>query len=372
MSLFFSTIKYRLKTLLTTPRGIVFFVLAFIVALSPFIGLIIPDAPIPIGWIDEDNTEYSQLLKKNVKSLNVVWITEDDEDTLIANLQNGRLEGVFVIKEGFEKSIKKGVFEDTLKLLRSPYSTAAGVISESVGGEALRLWLTSYSAKEAGELGGEDLYDAVFRHVDAGTDEPILTLMRQNAAADTSEVTPLLDAAYSSLFLLAALCCFYMLTGLSAAGSNHDFAARLKARGFSLERYKFAIILADRVFILPCVAVPLIAFGIAGAGDKILPIFVMFTLYLLSFGGIASLISKINNRTVLMLCISVITIANVMFGSLLISLPSGGVFSYFTYLLPSRWLSSIQSLNPLLGIAGLCACALFYNLLPFLFKKKEL
>ncbi len=372
MSLLVNTIKYRLKALVTTARGLTFFALALIVALSPFIGLIIPDAPIPIGWIDEDNTEYSLLLKKNVMALNVVWVTEDTEPTLIANLQNGRLEGVFVIKKGFQESIKNGEFENTLKLLRSPYSTAAGVLSESVGGEAMRLWLTSYSAKEGKELGGEALYDSVFEHVNAGTDEPIISLERLNAAADTSEVTPLADAAYTSLFLLAAIGCFYMLTGLSSSGNNNDFSARLKSRNFSLERYRFSIILADTAFILPCAAAPLIAFGMAGAGEKILPLFFMTALYLLSFGGIASLISKINNKTVLMLCISIITIANVMFGSLLISLPSGGVFSFFTYLLPSRWLSSIKSLEPMMCIAGLCACAFVYNLLPFLLKKKEI
>ena len=372
MSLFFATIKYRLKTLMTTAYGIVFFALALIVAVSPFIGLIIPDAPIPIGWIDEDNTDFSRLLLKNVQALDVVWVTIDDKDTLIANLQTGRLEGVFVIKSGFEQAVKKGDFEETLQMLRSPYSTAAGVISESVGGEAMRLWLTCVSANEAAELGGESLSRDVFDDVNAGTDEPILSLVRQNAAGRTREVTPLLDAAYSSFYLLAALSCFFMLSGLAAIAKNDDFAARLKSLAFSLERYRLALSMADTLYMLPCAAVPLVAFGLARAEYLILPQLIMFALFVFSFGGIASLVSRIRSQTVMMLTISVITIAAVMFSSLLIPLPRTGVFNMLTHVLPTRWLSAIQNTSPIVCIAGLGVCALVYHILPFLMKKREL
>jgi hypothetical protein len=72
-----------------------------------------------------------------------------------------------------------------------------------------------------------------------------------------------------------------------------------------------------------------------------------------------------------MLSISVITIANVMFGSLLIKLPSGGALNALTYMLPSRWLSSIKTLDPALCIAGLLGCAIVYNVLPFIIRRKE-
>ncbi|MGE5494674.1 MAG: ABC transporter permease [Burkholderiales bacterium] len=371
MKLFRSTFKYRLKHLFTSARGLVFFALALLIAAAPFIGLIIPDAPVPIGWIDEDNTEFSRLLLKNVEELKVVWVTTGDEATLTANLQTGRLEGVFVIKKGFEQSIKNGEFGNTLKLLRSPYSTAAGVISESVGGEAMRLWATCYSAKEAEKLGGEELYKKVFEETNAGTDNPILSIERINEAGSTKEVTPIMDAAFTSLYLLCALVCFFMLTGLTVSGRETDFSARLKSRAFSMELFRLSTAVADTVYILPIAAVPLVAFGIAGAEEIIAPMAVMFALYLVSYGGVASLIAKINNQTVLMLLISVITIANVMFGSLLVKLPSGGALNMVTYLLPSRWLSSIKTLDPALCVAGLVGCAVVYNVLPFVIRRKE-
>jgi len=370
LKLFCATFKYRLKNLLTSAYGVVFLLLALVVAASSFIGLIIPDAPVPIGWIDEDDTEYSRLLLKNVEQLEVVWVTSGDRETLTANLQTGRLEGVFVIKKGFEESIKRGKFAGTLELLRSPYSTAAGVISESVGGAAMRLWLTCYSAKEAGAYGGRALYEKVFSDVAKGTDDPILTIERMNEAGKTAEVTPLMDASFTSLYMLAALLCFFMLTGAAMLKRGADFAGRLITRGFCVEAFRFSASLADTLYILPVAAIPLAGIGVAGRADLIAPLAVMFALYLVSYGGVAGLLSKIESQTVLMFLISIITIANVMFGSLLIKLPSGGFVNAVSYILPSRWLSSVRNFDPLFCVAGLAVCAAVYNALPLIFRKK--
>lgn len=371
MRLFLQTFKYRLKTLCTGAYGIVFLLLALGLAVCPFIGLIVPDAPVPIGWIDEDDTEFSHLMLKNVQALDVVWVTLDDADTLIANLQTGRIEGVFVIKHGFEDAIKSGEFEGTLQLLRSPYSTAAGVISESVGSEALRLWLACSSANEARTLGGETLYENVFEDTIAGTEEPILQLERENAAGETGKVTPLLDAAYSSLYLLCGVTGFFMLTGLAMTRKGADFSDRLTSRAFSITRFRLATGIADTGYMLPCAAVPLIAFGTAGEGRLIVPLLIMFALYMLSFGGIASLLAQIRNQTVLMLSICLATIANVMFSSMLVPLPSIGLFAAVSHILPARWLSSADLMNPLICIAGLAVCAAVYNVLPFLLRRKK-
>ena len=371
MRLFLHTFKYRLKTLCTGAYGIVFFLLALGVAVCPFLGLIIPDAPVPIGWIDEDDTEFSHLLLKNVQALDVVWVMPDDKDTLLANLQTGRLEGVFVIKDGFEDAIKSGNFEGVLQLLRSPYSTAAGVISESVGSEALRLWLACSSANEARALGGEMLYENVFEDTIVDTKEPILQLIRENAAGVTGEVTPLLDAAYSSLYLLCGVTSFFMLTGLAMTRKGADFSDRLTSCKFSITRFRLATGCADTVYMLPCAAVPLIAFGLAGEGRLIVPLLIMFALYMLSFGGIASLLALIHNQTALMLSICLVTVANVMFSSMLVPLPSSGLFAAVSHILPARWLSPADLMNPLIGILGLAACAAVYNALPFQFRQKK-
>ena len=371
MRLFANTIKYRIKSLCTGVYGIVFFLLALTVAVCPFVGLIIPDAPVPIGWIDEDDTEFSHLLLKNVEALNVVWVTFGDKETLVANLQTGRLEGVFVIKKGFEETVKGGAFEGTLQLLRSPYSTAAGVISESVGSEALRLWLACSSANEARSLGGNDLYKSVFDDAIAGTDDPILQLTRGNAAGDTGKVTPLRDAAFSSLYLLCGVASFFMLTGIAMTRRGADFSMRLRSRAFSIERFRLAAALSDTLYMLPCAAVPVIAFGLAGDGQLILPLLIGFALYVFAFGGIAGLLALIRNQTAMMLSICVVTIANVMLSSMLVPLPSSGLASALFHALPARWLAAADLQNPLLSVAGLAVCAAVYHMLPFVLRRRE-
>jgi hypothetical protein len=97
----------------------------------------------------------------------------------------------------------------------------------------------------------------------------------------------------------------------------------------------------------------------------------MFALYVFAYGGIAALLALIRNKTALMLCICVVTVANVLFGSLLVQLPSSGAFNILSRALPSRWLTSISALPPLVCVAGLAACAAVYNALPFLIRRKE-
>ncbi len=371
MRLFVRTIAYRLKALITGAHGIVFLLLAMLVAFAPFVGLIIPDAPVPIGWIDEDKTEFSALLLENVQALDVVWVTLGSRDELTANLQTGRLEGVFVIKAGFEDAIKAGEFVGTLQLLRSPYSTAAGVISESVGSEAMRLWLTCHSANEAQALGGDALYQQVFEDVTAGTELPILVIERQNAAGRTGEVVPLLDAAYTSYYLLAGLAVFFMLTGLAIKGRGADFAMRLISRGVSEPRYMLAAGVADALYMLPCVAVPLAAIALAGAGQQIALMLALFLLYLLWFGGAASLVSRLPDKTAAVLAVSVLTLANALLGSMLVKLPAAGAFSLVTYLLPARWLSAADALGAWPCLAGLAAYAALVNALPFVRRRRR-
>ena len=193
----------------------------------------------------------------------------------------------------------------------------------------MRLWLSCAGAGEAEGLGGAALRQKVFADTSAGTAEPILLMRRQNAVGATDEVTPVSDAAFSSLYLLAALCCFFMLSGVPRRSA--DFALRLQSRAFSLARYRLAAVIADTAFVLPCVAVPLVALGAAGAAHRIAPLLAMFALYVLAFGGVASLVQRISAPSIRVLMISVITIANVMLGSMLIALPAAGPMQFFTY-----------------------------------------
>ena len=369
--MFATTIRYRFKTLMTGAFGIVCFLLAAAVAATPFIGLVMPDALVPIGWIDRDETPFSQKLLDKVNALDVVWVTHDDEDTLIANLQTGRLEAVFIVEDGFEQAMEDGRYEDTLIMLRSPYSTAAGVISESVGGAAMSLWATSTAAGQARDLGGEALYARVFDDAQAGRYEPILRMQRVNEAGQMPKAAPLRDAAGMSLRLLGAVAGFFMLTGLLMPRREAAFYARLRVRGQSAKGHRLSQIIADAAYMLPLAAIPLAAFWLAGEGHLVLPMLLIFALYLLSLGGVAAMVAGLREQTAQLLLISLFTIANVLLGGLLMPLPSGGLFGTLVHILPARWLSSAESHGVWLACAGLLVTAFVYNVIPFVVGRRK-
>ena len=234
----------------------------------------------------------------------------------------------------------------------------------------MSLWVSCASANEARALGGEELSDRVFEQMAIGIDTPILRIERLNAAGQTREATPLLDAAKMSMRLLAAVAGFFMLTGLIIPQRENDFVARLKTRNLSIECFRLFSAAADVLYMLPCAAVPLIAFALSGQALMIVPMFMLFALYLVSLGGIAAMTAKLKEQTSQLLMISLLTIANVMLGGLLMPLPSSGFFGLAAHLLPARWLSSVEIHGIWLCIAGLLVSALFYNALPFIFRKQ--
>ncbi len=372
MRMFWRTFFYRLKNCLVTARGLVSLALGFAIALIPFLGLTIPNAPIPIGWIDKDNSEFSALLKEKVQDIDLLYIVEADEQTLTSRLETGDIEGIFIVPSGFEQTLKSGEFEESLTMLSSPYSSAFDIVAESVGRKAMEIWIACYTALIARNYGGDEEYDAVFAKVLQSGNVQIVTLNQLSGSTKVpvNKTAPIEDAANASLYLLAAFACFYMLMG-QAVQNNTDFSARLISRAVSLPAHRMARAFGDALFLLPCVLPSLIALSIFGKPGSVVPALLLFALYLLAFGGVASLVSNTKNTTTLMLTISLITIVNLFLGAMLVDLPAAGFISRASYILPSRWLSSIETLGVWQSLLGMLACAVVYNALPFLFRKKS-
>jgi hypothetical protein len=56
---------------------------------------------------------------------------------------------------------------------------------------------------------------------------------------------------------------------------------------------------------------------------------------------------------------------------MLLDLPAAGFISKVSYILPSRWISSVDTLGVWWCMLGMLCCAVFYNALPFVFRKKK-
>ncbi len=72
-----------------------------------------------------------------------------------------------------------------------------------------------------------------------------------------------------------------------------------------------------------------------------------------------------------MLTITLVAIVNLFLGAMLLSLPAAGFISKASYILPSRWISSTDTLGVWWSILGLLGCAVVYNALPFILRSKE-
>lgn len=370
--MFLRTFLLRSKLNVSSARGIVSLLIALIIAIVPFIGLSVPDAAIPIGWIDEDGSRFSTLLKQRVEKIGVLYIDEEtDEDTLISMLQTGQLEGVLKIPKGFQDTLKEGEYEETLVMLTSPYSTAFEIVAESIGRKAMEIWVACYCANLAGNIGGSNSYDTVFERAMANESEPILVLNQLSGSNDVpiDKTEPMEKAAYTSLYLLCAFACFYMLAG-PIGTDNNDFSQRLLVGRMTIEQYRFALSLSDAAFLLPCLIPALIGFSSAGEGTAIPTVITAFALYLFAYGGVASLLYRISNKTTHMLTLTLVVIINLLFGSMLIKLPDSGIVSTLSFLLPSRWMSAMEQIGGWC-LLGLLISAAVYNALPFLFRKRE-
>lgn len=370
--MFLRTFLLRLKLNLSSAKGIVSLLIALIIAIVPFIELSVPDAAVPIGWIDEDESEFSTLLKQRVEEIKVLYIDkEKDEDKLIGKLQTGQLEGIIKVQEGFENSLKDGEYEETLVMMTSPYSTAFEIVTESIGRKAMEMWVACYCANLAGDIVDSDSYDTVFEKSMANESEPILVLNQLSGSNDVpiDKTEPIEKAAYTSLYLLCAFACFYMMAG-PIGTDNNDFRQRLLVGRMTIERYRFALSLSDAAFILPCLLPVLIGFGTAGEGTVIPTVIAAFALYLISYGGVASLLCIISNKTTYMLTLTLVVIINLFLGSMLLKLPAAGIVSTLSHLLPSRWMSAMEQIGSWC-LLGLLISAAVYNALPFVFTNKN-
>ena len=373
MKLFINTFLYKYKISYSTFRGLFSLILGIFIASIPFIGLTYEKTPVTFGWIDEDKTYLSELLKQNLDEIGILTLIEDDENLLMSSLKTGKIEGVLVIEDGFENDIEKGLYKQTVKLLQSPYSTKADLMVESVSAEIMRLWITNYTANIALDISGEQAYNETLMYIDKDTTASVLSLKVENVPGfiEMDKTMQLVEASWMSFYLLAAFVCFFILVNGATLPLGKNFSARLISRNFSLEKYRLAAALSDATFILPCLVPSLIGFLVAGENIIAITIIAQFLLYAFSYGGISSLLCKISDKTTLMLSICLMTIINILFGSMLVKLPSVGVISWLSYALPSRWLSSYESLGLAWSSLGIFALAVFYNILPFVFKGKE-
>jgi ABC-type multidrug transport system permease subunit len=177
---------------------------------------------IPIAFVDEDLSSYSTELIGRMSEKDGLRVLVVQRDEALSLLEGGKVEQVFVIKAGFEESIKNGESRELIDLVNSPASYSAGYTGEVAAGEAIRLITDNMAAdwvanqyKKLGKPAGEALREEVIKYNEALWEpEPLMTIDYRELEGNTVKAaanTAVPAAAASSTGLITAFIMFYIL-----------------------------------------------------------------------------------------------------------------------------------------------------------------
>lgn len=92
---------------------------------------------IPIGVVDEDNSQTSQRLLSGLKESGALFLYEKPKEDLEKMLYNETISALFVIKEGFEEGLKAGTPEEAILLQYLSNNSLALAVADIVAGEMM-------------------------------------------------------------------------------------------------------------------------------------------------------------------------------------------------------------------------------------------
>lgn len=139
--------KLRIKLFFYSPKNIITFFI-FPLILIYIVGYIYSPKTInqvPVAVVDEDMSEYSQVLISLIKENEIIHINETTEKYARELVKNNKIEGAYLIKEGFQDNIKKDNYPE-ITVLKSSAAIGADSISEIISSGVVRLLSNSRAA----------------------------------------------------------------------------------------------------------------------------------------------------------------------------------------------------------------------------------
>ena len=177
---------------------------------------------IPVAVVDEDKSGYSALLLERIGSKEGLDVKPVGRDDAVAMLEGNQAEQVFIIKAGFEESIRSGDKKELIDIVSSPSSYSSEYTSEVIAGEVIRLitgnMASSWVADEYGKLGkavDESLIEEIIAYNDSLWEPtPPMTISykeQKGKSINTVERSSMPAAAATSTGVIVAFIMFYIL-----------------------------------------------------------------------------------------------------------------------------------------------------------------
>ncbi len=136
LCIFLLRVKLIVKDI-TTLSALISSILIFSVVIHALSASAEEQSALPIGFVDYDNSRESEELLERLSKVPALRIRTDSEEKLHELLLDEMLQAVFVIKEGYEKNLRRGKPEDIIDVYYVDNNRAASIISDIVAGEML-------------------------------------------------------------------------------------------------------------------------------------------------------------------------------------------------------------------------------------------
>jgi len=144
MRIFINIIKYRLITSLKHPVILVCLLLALFSSVTLGVYSAKNEANFstyPIAIVDEDGGKYTSILIDRIDKNQQLDVILVNKDTAIKQVSVGKIDGAFILLNGFSNSIENNDYEGIIEFISPTVTTSAYPISEIVASEVIDLWL---------------------------------------------------------------------------------------------------------------------------------------------------------------------------------------------------------------------------------------
>ncbi|HHX62388.1 MAG TPA: ABC transporter permease [Epulopiscium sp.] len=282
---------------------------------------------LPIGVVDLDHTRYSDLIIQRISKKDAISIKTTSQNDALKQVSTGKLEAVYILKEGLMDKILEGHIDQVIEIVKSPVSLSAEIIGELFSAEVMRLSSNVDAAnavvkqynqiKQYGE--GVENKDQLWTDAWELTDSywepsPIITIdyhstsKSSQASTDNPEMAQI-KHNISEILILALL----MFSILSACGpllneKNNGIIKRIISTGTPLWIYLLSSILT--IITIHTLGL-FILMLVSGQIDYFVSNFILYIIYMLWAGALGIIIIAATQKMQqLLIIIPFITLSN--------------------------------------------------------------
>lgn len=308
------------------------------------------ETALPIGIVNEDNKQLSYDLEAYMETYDKLMVFKLDRETALRYLAMGRLEGVYIVEDGFTERLSKGEYEGLITMYSAPASSSAVLLGETVINKTLMVWMVETAllkTQEFLESEGIPFTEETREQFYHQFNDLLLngsTITIREHIPEPARTSGRYETLLASTGWYASFVALFVITGAGwvIESKKRALGERMRAAGIhpvsALTGSSMAVIaIAMAGWIIAHIASSLIAGYAFGIG------FVMFLpvlIYMIGIMGLTLVLSSLMERTVqLMLVAPVFTITQGILCGMLVELPNWAGFLYYvSYIFPGRWL----------------------------------